>query len=281
MSSIGTTTFSSRLEFLVTAGANDEFFGPMTVYASNLYFLDSTTTNTFTTRYNSTNVLNLGGHINFQITGVFGTAGSPTQTLGTFTNLIADTSSQINGSSFTNNTQIFLNSVNSNGIVHAVTAALPVEYLPKTAAFYIANGAAANTNGILGGWAVSGAAGWATIGAGGLIAPLASYTPDTAANSGWTASSTSSANNTTLDGATNNQNDVVSAGSAANSLRFVSLNTSTTNGANLNQTVTLSGTNVISSGGIPGQAGQRRNRIRATFTIAGGNLTSGATALPT
>ena len=81
-----------------------------------------------------------------------------------------------------------------------------------------------------------------------MIGPLASYTLDSAANSGWTAGSSTSANNTTLDGATNNKNNVVSSGSAVNSLRFVSL--TTTSGGSLSQTVTLSGTNVIASGGI-------------------------------
>ncbi len=248
MSSIGTTAFSSRLEFNPSSGSNNEFSGPMTIYDSNLYLLLSGTTNSPVTRYNATNVLNLGGHTNFQVTSPPG-GGGAVQTLGTFTNLIADTSSQIAGSAFTSGTQFFLNSVSSGGLVRNSGSTLNVN---SVGAMYIANGAATNSNGILGGWATFGGTDWATLGTGGVIAQYSGYVSDT-----WAAG-----NNTTVTLASHTSDALTT-----NSLQF---------GAAAANTVNLSSAssaapNVITSGGILLSANVGGN----ASAITGGFLTSG------
>jgi len=107
-----------------------------------------------------------------------------------------------------------------------------------------------NTNGILGGWATFSSNGWAinsTGAANGAVTALASYTNDT-----WAAG-----NNTTVT-----TNSAPASGATTNSLRF--------NNAGA-FTVTLSGANTISSGGILNTAAVGAN----TSTITGGTLTSG------
>ena len=95
-----------------------------------------------------------------------------------------------------------------------------------------------NTNGILGGWATVGGTNWATNNGTNIVA-LASYTNDT-----W-----ASGNNTNVTGSS-----APASGSTTNSLRF-----------NVNAgTLTLSGTNIITSGGI-------------LFTNAGTALITGGT----
>ncbi len=278
------------------------YTGPTTIYNANFkYNWESNNGTPYESQLNPRNVMNLGGSL-FPSNSTNPGAGSPVQTLASQIKLVADTSSEIfndpnQGYAFTiqPGSKLFLNSVSSNGIVRQPGSTFAID--PSTF-MYVANGAVTNTNGIIGGWATTGttaAAGfgiavscggtdWASVGAGGQIVQLSSYTPDSAANSGWTAASSTSSNNTTLDGMTNNQNDVVSSGSAVNSLRFVSI--TTTSGATLTQTVTLSGTNVIQSGGIlvtsncataivSSRAVVNVGSDISTFTITGGSLTSG------
>ncbi|HEV2973330.1 MAG TPA: autotransporter-associated beta strand repeat-containing protein [Pirellulales bacterium] len=104
------------------------------------------------------------------------------------------------------------------------------------------------SNGILGGWATWGGTDWAV--GGGTIGPLApaSYTPDT-----WSAG-----NNTTVTLATNSPYNNVT----TNSLQFA---------AAAADTVSLSGTNVITSGGILVSSAVANNAT----AITGGSLTSG------
>jgi autotransporter-associated beta strand protein len=102
----------------------------------------------------------------------------------------------------------------------------------------------ANSSGILGGWATVSGSDWASNNGSGNVVPLASYTPDT-----W---------------ATGNNTDVTissapPSGSTTNSLRF---NTPSSN------TLTLSGTNVIASGGILVTSNVGNN----AQTITGGSL---------
>ena len=97
---------------------------------------------------------------------------------------------------------------------------------------------AVNANGILGGWATAGGTDWAAVSGGNIIAlPVPSYTNDT-----WTAGA-----NTAVT-----QNDTPASGSTTNSVQFAS-----TISGNL---ITLSGTNVITSGGI---------LVSSAFTAAG------------
>ena len=142
-----------------------------------------------------------------------------------------------------------------------------------------------NANGIIGGWATTGQSvttfpgellpytfgtDWATVAPNGQIVPLASYTADA-----W-----ASGNNTTVT-----QNSVQPVGSTTNSLRFVT--PLGNDGSAVVQTVTLSGANLIASGGILVTCGVSAainptyftegynfGTINARFAIAGGTLTS-------
>ncbi len=294
ISSFGSTNTSVRLYTGVSSNPSWTYTGQSTVYigttALNLSSLNGVP---YGSKYNPNNVLNLGGSV--MVTGNGGPAAPPpVETLATYINLIADTSSQIvNGLGnsgvvtgvigLANGAKLTLNSVNSNGIVRNPGSTLTVNVAGP---IFVANGAVANdAGGIIGGWATAGnssilnafyistsfGSDWATIGAGGAILPLASYT-----NDAWAAG-----NNTTVTQATNSP----AAGSTTNSLRFVSLIASS--GSPLSQTVTLSGNNVITSGGIlvtnnvsqpndgSGNFGAVVGTVNSTFTIAGGTLTSG------
>ena len=103
------------------------------------------------------------------------------------------------------------------------------------------------TGGIIGGWATVTGTDWATVSGGNVVA-LPSYTSDTWAGG----------NNTTVT-----VNDTPASGSTTNSLRFAS----TTTG----DLVTLSGTNVITTGGI-----LVSSAFTAAGTIAGGTLEGSA-----
>lgn len=125
-----------------------------------------------------------------------------------------------------------------------------VDFTPPSGTQSSSNGivtSASNTNGILGGWATVGGADWATV-AGGTIVGLSTQ-PTNYTNDTWTAGA-----NTTVT-----VNDSPSSNSTTNSLRFASTTT-----GNL---VTLSGTNVITSGGI-----LISSAVTAATTITGGTL---------
>ena len=264
---------------------NSTYAGPTTIYASNVGLSWSTINGApYQTNLNPNNVLNLGGTISV----AYGNAGPGANTtsiesLATYINLTADTSSHLGGGASAG-FQVYLNSSNSAGIVRAAGSTLEVD-VPNT--YYVANNAVTNTNGIIGGWATAGTSStitsngfpqtvlfvgtdWATIGAG-AVNPLSSgsYTSDA-----W-----ASGNNTSVTLAAN----AVPASFTTNTLRFVSLGT--TSGNSLSQTVTLSGVNVIQSGGVlvttnsstqdPNSGNLVAGTDNSTFTITGGSLTSG------
>jgi len=134
----------------------------------------------------------------------------------------------------------------------------------------------ANVNGILGGWAtvanITGTGGangtssydWATnsnSSGAGFVTPLASYNDSTnTLNSGWGAGLNTNAN-------IGSANEVITAASTTNSLRF-----GDGVGNSSNSSVTLSGINVLSSGGILVSTGKGTY----TSTITGGTLEAGA-----
>ncbi len=124
-----------------------------------------------------------------------------------------------------------------------------VDFTPPSGAQSASNGivtTASNTSGILGGWATVGGTDWATVSSGNVVA-YSAYTNDT-----WTPGA-----NTTVT-----QNDAPAPGST-NSLRFAS-----TTVGNL---VTLSGPNVITSGGI-----LISSAVTAATTLTGGTIEGSA-----
>ncbi len=285
ISSIGTTDGDNAFAAEsgpYTGNRNWTYTGPTTIYVGILN-TDYETINgvPFTTLLNPKNVLNFGGTV--QLTSGDSPGGpGPTQTLATSVNLIADTSCDFSGyqGQLMTGSTFYLNSVNSNGLVRHGGSTLSIDF---NNVLYVANGAASNTNGILGGWAVSGTSvivtgsqphiaalagtDWATIGAGGAITALSSYTSDA-----W-----ASGNNTSVT-----MNSAPAANSITNSLRLVS-STATSGKLPLSQTLTLSGPNVIQSGGIlvttnssmDGSGNITAGTVNSLFTISGGSLTSG------
>ncbi len=242
---------------------NSTYTGPTTIYAGNYQMGWSLVNNEpQTTRLNPYNVLNLGGRIQITYSQLGGNTGQ-TDVLATFVNLIADTSSQFYGNTTGTiggaGTVITLNSVNSNGIVRNSGSTLDVDL---TTTLYVANGAVANTAGILGGWATLGGADWAIVGADNSIASYTGYVSNT-----WAVG-----NNTKV---TANDDFSGTPNLTTNSLQFVSLIATT--GSALSQTVKLSGTNAIASGGILvtiNTNSTTTGTVNSAFAITGGNLTS-------
>ena len=284
ISSVGNTTRTYELPLLAPAavGGASIYTGATTIYDSFVLLdmetnANAQTGNNYLVPINVNAPVNLGGAM-FIEDGISTPGGIIlTKSLSTYLNLLADTSSQIAGG--TGSGVYTLNSAFGNAIVR--NGGATIEF-GSGAGFSLYIGvpacAVANTNGIIGGWATTGAGGnrfnvvagtdWASVGAGGLIVALAAnaYTNDT-----WAA-----ANNTTVTQTSDNP----TSGSTTNTLRFVSLTTAA--GNSLSQTVTLSGTNVIASGGILVTTNSSFSNSAVTvgtdhsnFTIAGGNLTSG------
>jgi fibronectin-binding autotransporter adhesin len=166
--------------------------------------------------------LTLGGTLNLS-TYALTTAPNLTATGGTLLNAATTTSfgaaNFSSGSSFIKNTN---GTVALNAITRSVGAT--VDFTNTGAAITTSNG---NTNGILGGYATVAGTDWATVSSGNIVAlPGSSYTPDT-----W-----ASGNNTDVTLTTNSV-----ASGTTNTLRFNRSQAST---------VTLTGTNTITSGGI-------------------------------
>ncbi len=289
LSSVGNTSASVRIRFnafpffLNATVTNSTYAGPTTIYAGNVQLTYDTVNGVpYTSKLNPSSVLNLGGTLLGNVTAGPGDS-NPIDTLATNANLIADTSSHIGfvpGLAAAG--AFYLNSSATNGIIRNSGSTLEVDGSGSN--FLIANGALANTSGIIGGWATAGnvttvnsttvyltGTDWAALNATSAIGvlPAGGYTNDTWAGGNNTTVTTSSA---------------PAAASTTNSLRFVSLGTA--NGGSLNQTLTLSGQNVIQSGGIlvttntTGENGLVANIPTpgtdvSTFTIAAGSLTSG------
>ncbi len=204
---------------------------------------------------NANNTLYLGGIIS----ATAATSGNPTnQVFGANLNLIADTSSTV----YTTSTMALAGTTfgltDSTGrIARGSGSTLSVVSQPNVN-FTVGSGVSNTSNSILGGWATAGTGvvssvpsvtDWAVV-SGGNIVPYSSV--GVYINDIW-----SSANNTTVT-----TNSSPASGSTTNSLRF---NNATAN------TITLAGTNVISSGGILVTANVAANSI----AISGGSLTSG------
>ncbi len=290
ISSAGNTdgaNISSIIDILyatpVTA-TNWSYTGPTTIYSTTLVATwDTINGAPFINLLNPKNVLNLGGTlaIAYEGDGPIGDS-APTTVLATSVNLIADTSSYLHNGGVVSTSRFYL-SASANGIVRNSGSTLNID---TGAQVYVNSGAVTNTNGIIGGWATTGSTSnstyssvsipgtdWASVNTttGAIVALGTAGSGGSYTNDAW-----ASGNNTTVT-----MSSAPASASTTNSLRFVSL--TSTSGASLNQALTLSGVNVIQSGGIlvttnysivntftitPGTD-------NSTFTIAGGSLTSG------
>ncbi len=259
------------MQATVTTSTVTIYSGPTTVYDGNLVvafsnYLFSDSGFTYYMPINGGNVLNLGGSLTISdsVSGTGQHASNPlVENLSTNFNLIANTSSRIAvGTSSTTPGRFTLNSAEANGIVRNSGATLNIG--TSGTLLYIGGNALTNTNGIIGGWATINATDWAVV--------TGSQTFGTLAPAGYTNDTWAAGNNTTVT----QDGDAPASGSTTNSLRFVSLTTQT--GDFLNETVTLAGLNVISSGGIlvtTNNIGSPAGTDTSTFTITGGSLTSG------
>ena len=153
-------SFYEMNEFYANAGdhsgINWTYSGPTTVYATCLEPTLATLNGVPYANTINNNVLNLGGSIQMYSSGGPGDP-SPIQNLATQVNLIADTSSLIANDGMDSGSQVYVNSVSSNGIVRASGSTLNFAGTPDSGAsasiFYVANGGIVNTAaGIIGGW---------------------------------------------------------------------------------------------------------------------------------
>ena len=133
---------------------NWTYTGPTTIYSTSvsLDFESGDNGVPLNTMLNPHTVLNLGGTLYLSVDAGPG-ASAPFQNVATFINLIAGTSSQIVNSAMPPSAMMYLNTVGSNGIVRASGSTLEID---PTTLVYVANGAVANSNGIIGGWATAG-----------------------------------------------------------------------------------------------------------------------------
>lgn len=197
--------------------------------------------------FNTSNRLTLAEGVNilFQATGRGATASS--QTFSGLTTKAGYLNLTANGSGANGKMVLNLNDITTN---RSTGATLNFTLPTNVAAQDATNGfRTTSTNGagtILGGWATVGKANWATVSSGNVIA-LSSYTADAWASGNDTDVTTSAA---------------PAGGSTTNSLRF--------NGAA--STLTLTGDNIVSSGGVLIGSGAGAN----TNAITGGSISSGS-----